>query len=71
MTRDLVRAALPVLDSQAGQRPDTDQDWFAYDHAVIFRGESGFTDIVAGFSPAGAAFVNTLRSWVMPFRDVP
>ncbi|MEY9862740.1 aminoglycoside phosphotransferase (APT) family kinase protein [Catenulispora sp. GAS73] len=68
VTRNLVQAALPVLDVQAGLRPETDQDWSAYDHAVVFADESGFSSTLAAYSPAGAEFVETMRRWVAPHR---
>jgi aminoglycoside phosphotransferase (APT) family kinase protein len=68
VTRHLVRAALPVFDVQAGVRPETDHDWSAYDHAVVFADESGFSSTLTAFSTAGAEFVETMRRWVAPHR---
>lgn len=56
----LAAALLPVVDLQAGMRPDTSQDWSRYAYAVVFANESEFTSRLAAFSPAGAATVDTI-----------
>lgn len=70
VTRQLAQAVLPVLDVQAGLEPRTDHDWAAYDHAVVFADESGFTSSLTAFSAAGAEFVDTMRSRMAPHRGV-
>jgi aminoglycoside phosphotransferase (APT) family kinase protein len=70
ITRQLAQAVLPVLDIQAGLEPKTDHDWAAYDHAVVFADESGFTSTLTAFSVAGAEFVETMRTRMAPYRGV-
>lgn len=70
LTRQLAQAVLPVLDIQADLRPHTDHDWAAYDHAVVFADESGFTSTLTAFSAAGAEFADTMRSGMAPHRGV-
>lgn len=70
ITRELAQAVLPVLDIQAGLEPETDHDWSAYDHAVVFADESGFTSTLTAFSAAGAEFVDAVRSRMAPYRGV-
>lgn len=70
ITRQLAQAVLPVLDIQEGLEPRTDHDWSAYDHAVVFADESGFTSSLTAFSAAGAEFVDTVRSRMAPYRGV-
>jgi hypothetical protein len=71
VTLPVARAALRVIDGQAGLRPDTAHDWSRYDHRVVFEGEGDFTANLGAFSPAGAEFVGAVRVRTAPFRDTP
>jgi aminoglycoside phosphotransferase (APT) family kinase protein len=69
VSAQLVRAVLPVLDAQAGLRPDTDRDWSAHDRRVVFENGSGFAGQVAA-APDGARLVGLLEAWTAGFRQV-
>jgi len=70
VTEQLVRVVLPILDLQAGLAPDTEQDWTAYDHGIAFGNEGGHAGTVAAFSAEGAALVDAIRAWTLPFQHV-
>jgi aminoglycoside phosphotransferase (APT) family kinase protein len=70
VTTDLVRAILPVLQTQAGLAPAAGPDWTAHDHQVVFGADPADADAVAAFCPAGAALVADICAWTGSFRSV-
>ncbi|MGA8115468.1 MAG: aminoglycoside phosphotransferase family protein [Actinocatenispora sp.] len=68
LTTPMARQALPIIDWQRGRAPDTDQNWSAHDHAVVFAGEAGLLAAIRRHSPAGSAFTQAVRSSLQPYR---
>ena len=68
--RELVDAILPVIQLQAGMRPETTQDWSRYTRAVVFANESEFTSSITSFSAAGAAMVDAILRTFGSSHDV-
>ncbi|MFI5714055.1 phosphotransferase [Kribbella sp. NPDC051620] len=62
LTASMARQALPILDWQCGRGPNTDQDWSAYDRAVVFTGESDLLTAIEEHSPTGRALTRAVRS---------
>lgn len=60
LTAPMARQVLPILDWQRGRAPDTDQDWSAHDHAVVFAGKSGLLKAIDEYSPAGHALASAV-----------
>jgi aminoglycoside phosphotransferase (APT) family kinase protein len=69
LTAPMARQALPIIDWQRGRAPDTDQNWSAHDHAVVFAGESDLLAIIDEHSPAGRAFARAVHSSLQPYRN--
>jgi aminoglycoside phosphotransferase (APT) family kinase protein len=66
----LAQAAVKVIHRQSGMRPQTEQDWSAYDWEVVFADKSNFLTTVAASAHAGRDFVDVLRDRTARFRDV-
>lgn len=67
VTEHLARSAVAVIASQAGQGPDTGQDWSERDFHVVFDDPALLTKISAS-GPGGVTFTDVMRCLVTPFR---
>lgn len=64
------KAAMHVIDIQAGKAPNIDQDWTKYDRSVVYEGQAGFYKRIAEFSDSGRDFIGFINEKMKAFQDI-
>lgn len=71
VTCQLAKAAVDFVQrTQAGIRLDTEVNWLARDHAVVFAQTNEYKTALRQFSDEGARLVDLIEDWVKPFQHL-